>query len=558
MFICVHPWLNLLTPRPYQLAALDALDTYLAEQKGNPCIVLPTGAGKTPTMAWAVKKYVSTWPKTRIIILAHIRELLEQGVEKMRTIWPAAPIGVYSAGLGSRDRHYNITYASIQSVFKRGCDFDPFDLIFIDEAHRIPLEQDGQYRRFIDDCKLCNPKLRVVGWTATPYRLAGGAICHKDYVLNDIIYEANVKDLIEQGYLCRLRTKIGVHEIDTNGVHRSKGDFKTGELEQRAMVDATVDGIAAEAVELLNRENRRAVLFFCVTVDHAEKFSRALAALGVTAPTIHAKTSSHVRSQLVRDFAAGRLRGLCNVNVLSEGFDAQRIDAVVLVRPTESMGLYYQQVGRGLRTHPDKTDCLVLDFAGNIVRHGPIDLLQGDRPQMTTCGGEGCREHFPSIIGACPQCGWKIPPEIIDPNVLPKGGGERIIPTDPKARVEGAILSDQAEPWEMPVKSVAVKLHEKPGRPASLCVTYQGDFESHREWVCLSHPGFAGHKAKNWWRARFGDPVPESSEAAIASNLFLADAIAEVTDRIVVRQAGKYSEVVAWKFKNQMTGAIAK
>lgn len=540
-----------MTPRPYQSAAIESLFAYLASSDGNPCIVLPTGAGKTPTMAWTIQQCVTQWPDTRVMVLAHIRELLEQGVEKMRAIWPQAPVGVYSAGLGSRDMNYSVTYASIQSVFKRACDFPPFDLIFIDEAHRIPLEQEGQYRQFLRDAKLCNPHIRVVGWTATPYRLAGGDICHKDFILNEVVYTANVKQLIDDGHLAPLRTKLGANEVDTSGVKKSRGEFNAKQLEAAAMVDETVDGIASEAVEIINRERRNSVLFFCCGVDHCDKMSRALAALGVDAPTIHANTSSVDRAARGNAFKAGRLRALCNVNVLSEGFDAQRVDAVVMIRPTQSKGLYYQQVGRGLRTFAGKTDCLVLDFAGNIVRHGPIDHLEGSKTEMVTCGGDICREHFARVINKCPACGWDVPPPT--PKFFESEVGEpkkRIIPTDPNARTEASILSG-GEPWEMKVETVVASVHQKDGKKPTLKVEYRapGGMESHREWICLGHDGYAGHKARSWWRARFGDPVPGDPADAMAANLFLGQAIADATDRIVVKQVGKYTEVSGVKFK---------
>lgn len=534
-----------MTPRPYQSAALEALESYLRERDGNPCVVLPTGAGKTPTMAWAIQSYLSRWPDTRICVLAHIQELLEQGVEKMRAIWPTAPIGVYSAGLKSRDIGYAITYAGIQSVYDKACKFPPFDLIFIDEAHRIPLKSQGQYQQFIREARLNNPHVRVVGWTATDYRLDGGRICGPKYILRKVCYSANVKDLIDDGYLSSLRTKIGKKFVNASGVSKSGGDFNAEQLSKIANVSETVSGIAMEAVKFLDAENRRSCLFFAVTIEHAENLSAALSALDFDAPVIHSKTPMSVRTSLAEQFKAGQLRGLVNVNVLSEGFDAQRIDAVVMVRPTASKGLYYQQVGRGLRTHDSKADCLILDFAGNIARHGPIDQLEGCPPVMQTCGS--CQEYWPRVLGKCPACAWEIPPGEATPAAE---GSARQIPTDPSARTDAPILSD-ADPWTVPCTSVQVAVHKKADKPPTLMVTYGHGFDMHREWICLEHDGYAKAKAKQWWRSRFGDPVPETVSAALSGNLFLADAIKAKTESITVKRDGKYTQIIRYNFRKE-------
>src|SRR4051812_1102622 len=135
-----------MTPRPYQTAAGEALDHHLATYDDNPVLELPTGSGKTPVMAWTIQRYLSAWPKTRILVLAHVRELLIQGVDKMKTIWPDAPIGVYCSALKRKEVAYPIPYGSIQSIHRKAFDFPPFDLIFVDEAHRIPLKNEGTYR----------------------------------------------------------------------------------------------------------------------------------------------------------------------------------------------------------------------------------------------------------------------------------------------------------------------------------------------------------------------------------------------------------------------------
>jgi DNA repair protein RadD len=546
-----------MNPRPYQIEAAEALDNHLATSDSNPCIVLPTGAGKTPTMAWTLEKYVRQWPATRAIVLAHNQELIRQGIDKMLSIWPAAPVGVFSAGLGQRNATRNITYATIGSVYKRALDFDPFDLIYIDEAHRIPLADEGQYRQFLREAKLNNPAVRAVGWTATPYRLAGGSIVHKDYILNEIIYSANVATLIADGYLSKLRTKAGAAEIDTSEIHKRGGEFVTKELETAAM--AEVDGIVAESVRILERERRKHVLFFCVTVEHATAVSQALALLKWHAPVVEANTKKADRNAYTAAFAAGKLRALCNVNILSEGFDAPCVDAVVMIRPTESKGLYYQQVGRGLRLSPGKSDCLILDFAGNVAKHGPIDQLEGCPARTRTCGN--CREVYAEAVGNCPQCGWEPPPSGLPGGEGPKGA-EREIPKDPRGRSEAAILSSDGAPWTVEVADVLATLHtpRDAAKTPTLKVQYlaAGGMESYSEWICLGHSGFAREKARRWWAARFpGEPVPASAAEAITSRLFLSDELKQKTESITVRQAGRFAEIVAHRLRANHLAAVA-
>ena len=180
--------------RPYQRAAVDATWNYLRNREGNPCIVLPTGAGKTIVLAELIREALTQWSGTRICVLAHVRELVAQNADKLRRYWPEAPLGIYSASLKRRDRFEPVIFASIQSVASKAMQMGRFDLLLIDEAHRIPLRSEGQYRQFIADCLRANPQLRIAGLTATPYRLGGGPVCGPDYILNEVCYEARVGD----------------------------------------------------------------------------------------------------------------------------------------------------------------------------------------------------------------------------------------------------------------------------------------------------------------------------------------------------------------------------
>ena len=142
--------------RPYQLEAVRAVYDHLRTRDDNPCVVIPTGGGKTPVIATICRDAVTHW-NGRVVILAHVKELLEQAADKVRHIAPDVPMGIYSAGLKRKDLGYAVTIAGIQSIWKKACDLGPVDLIIVDEAHMVPAEDDGMYRQFIANAKAVNP-----------------------------------------------------------------------------------------------------------------------------------------------------------------------------------------------------------------------------------------------------------------------------------------------------------------------------------------------------------------------------------------------------------------
>ena len=175
----------MLTLRPYQHEAVAAVYQHLRERDDNPCVVIPTGGGKTPVMATICRDAVVTWGG-RVLIVAHVKELLEQSADKLRVVCPEVKFGIYSAGLKRRDTQAPVIVAGIQSIYKRACELGPIDLILVDEAHMIPPEGEGMYQQFLAEAKVVNPNLRVIGLTATPYRLKSGLICTPDHFLNEV------------------------------------------------------------------------------------------------------------------------------------------------------------------------------------------------------------------------------------------------------------------------------------------------------------------------------------------------------------------------------------
>lgn len=528
--------------RPYQQEAVEAIYRHLRERDDNPCVVIPTGGGKTPVMAHVCKDAVARW-KGRVMILAHVKELLEQTRGKLHLVAPEMwmKTGVYSAGLKSRDTEHPIIVAGIQSVYKRACELGAFDLIIIDEAHMIPPDGDGMYRTFLEDARKVNPNVRLIGLTATPFRMKSGMICEPENILNHVCYEIGVKELIVQGYLCPLITKASREKVDTSGLHVRAGEFVAGEVEDLMNTDDRVESACQEIVE--QTRNRRSVLIFAAGVGHGQNIAGVLREkCGAQAGTVFGDTLDFERDRVLSEFKQGELKYLVNVNVLTTGFDAPNIDCVAMVRPTLSPGLYYQMVGRGFRLNPGKENCLVLDFGGNVLRHGPVDAIR-IREVGRNGNGEApakecpqCRSLIAAAYSVCPDCGYEFPQK------------ERR-KHDGSASTEG-ILSGQVMTTEFPVQEVRYFVHQKRGAPddapRTMRVEYRIGFNDHQsEWVCFEHTGWAKKKAEQWWRRRSHASVPESADEAVAR---AEDGALARTRSITVRSiAGEeYSRIIGY------------
>ncbi|MCR4415116.1 MAG: DEAD/DEAH box helicase family protein, partial [Thermoguttaceae bacterium] len=260
--------------RPYQRECVDAVYQHLRTRDDNPCAVVPTAGGKTPIIATICKDAVGQW-NGRVLILAHVKELLEQTADKLRAVCPEVEFGIYSAGLKRRDTSHAVIVAGIQSVYRRACELDRFDLVLVDEAHLIPLEGEGMYRQFLADAKVINPDLRIVGFTATPFRLKTGPICTPEGFLNTICYEVSVRELIVGGYLCPLITKAGINKADFARLQVRGGEFVADEMESLMDDDRLVEAACGETVGYAT--DRRAVLIFASGVKHGQHIVRVLA-----------------------------------------------------------------------------------------------------------------------------------------------------------------------------------------------------------------------------------------------------------------------------------------
>jgi DNA repair protein RadD len=343
--------------------------------------------------------------------------------------------------------------------------------------------------------------------------MKGGMICAPENVLNAICYEIGVRELIVQGYLCPLRSKAGSQHPDYDQLHVRGGEFVAGEVEQVMDTDQLVLSACREIVQYT--ADRRAVLIFAAGVQHGEHVVRVLRERHqLECGFICGETLPFERDETLRRFRSGTLKYLANVNVLTTGFDATHIDCVALLRPTNSPGLFYQMCGRGFRLHPGKTDCLVLDFGGNILRHGPVDQIRIHEPRGGSREGAAaakecpqCHELIAAGYSLCPQCAYVFPA----PERQPHAG---------QASTEG-VLSDEVQRSEYEVQEVYYAEHVKrnapPEAPHTLRVDYKIAFNTYvSEWVCFEHDGWPREKAEAWWRTRADSPPPTMAAEAAA------------------------------------------
>lgn len=522
--------------RPYQSEAIDATLKYFAEEDGNPLIVLPTGTGKSVVIAEFCRRILRQWPDTKILVVTHVRELIRQNHEELKALWPEAPAGINSAGLKKREYDPPIVFCGIQSVYNKASRFTKVDLVLVDEAHLIPRKTNTMYQKFLNNLKLMNPHVRVVGLTATPYRLDSGLLhSGKDALFDAVSYEAGLKEMVKGGYLTKLVSKQPKTKLDVRNVSIRGGEFVAGEL-QRAVDRKDVNEAAVQEI-LSYGADRQSWLIFCSGVSHATHIAELITKHGISCATIFGETPAAERDQIVADFKARKIRAIASMGVLTTGFNAPAVDLLALLRPTQSTGLYIQIMGRGMRNAPGKENCLVLDFAGNIARHGPVDRVNPKKPRKTDGEGVAPVKECPecsSIVFAgsseCPDCGYVWPPK--EPEI------DATASTLP-------VMSDALPVKWVPVNSVAYRQHVKPGSPNSMRVEYRSGLTVYREWVCFDHKGYPKDKAVKWWAQRMAGPgiLPKSTEEAIKESSKLIKPV-----EIRVQNNGKYTEIVSFRF----------
>lgn len=387
------------TLRPYQQEAVDRTLNYFRKLRSPAVIVLPTGAGKSLVIAELAKI-----AKGRVLVLAHVKELVEQNHLKYESYGLEA--GVYSAGLNQKDHMQKVIFGSIQSVAKANdAFFNDFTLLVIDECHRVGLEPESQYAKVIEQLKRNNPRICILGLTATPYRLGVGWIYNyalrgelktqEPRFFKHCIYDLPLEYMIRNQFLTRpVKVDIPVTSYDFSELTEGGQAYTMAQVEavlnqQRRLTPLIIKNI----IDITERDQRQGVMIFSSTVKHAEEILQHLPA--GQARLVVGTTELSERDQIVDDFKQKMFKYLVNVSVLTTGFDAAHVDVIAILRPTESISLYQQIIGRGLRLDTNKKDCLVLDYTG--MGHSIFSPEIGDRKPAS----ESVAVQVP-----CTECGF--------------------------------------------------------------------------------------------------------------------------------------------------------
>ena len=521
------------TLRPYQQQAIDGLYDYWACKRGdNPLIVAPTGSGKTAIIAQLVKDAMD-FPGTRVLVLTHVKELLEQGAQGLLRMYPQAQIGFYSASLGQKRLDQPITFAGIQSVYKRAFDMiPPPDLVLIDEAHMVPKNTTTRYGKFLEDLRTANSAVKVIGLTATPYRLDSGLLHEGEGALFDgIAYDIPIGKLMDEGYLSPVISKGGARQIDLTNVGKRGGEFIESELAIAASDPELVRATVEEICEL--GADRKAWLIFGSGIKHAKMLADGISDHGYSAEVVTGEDAMKDRAAKIDRFRRGETRALVNCNVLTTGFDVPSVDLVALVRATESTGLYVQIVGRGTRLADGKENCLVLDYGGNVARHGFIDAV---KPKRNGGTGDGdapvkqcpeCEMYCHTAVMVCPECGYDFPPRELN-------HGHKAY--------DGALLSKDVEEEWLAVDDVTYTRWKKADKPDSVRVTYHCGLLNISEWLCPDHGGYAASR----YQARM---AALKASAMTTDDAMLECEVWTIPSRIKVRPDGKFHQIIQLDYK---------
>jgi DNA repair protein RadD len=373
--------------RPHQIEAADAVEDAWRSGIARPLVDSCVGSGKSLIMAELARR---GWLRgERSLILAHTRELVEQNAVACRSL--GLTCGINAAALNERTWRAPVISAAIQSVYKNAASFGPIANIFIDESHLLPHNEAGMYRDFLRGM----PGGRVAGFSGTVFRLQGGSLVEGEGAPFDkVVYRYSIIDGIRDGYLVPAFSYAADDKMDVSKLRTKAGEY-TPESQDAQMLEAMDNHL----VQMLHHgHDRRAWLVFEASTKAAKAMCDRMNEWGIPTGLVLGTTPAGERVQTIAAYRAGRLRALVNVAALTTGFDVQRVDLLVMRRRTKSLGLYIQMTGRILRTiggnieastAAGKPDAGVIDFAGNIDAHGPLDLI---RPKETTAKLISCED----------------------------------------------------------------------------------------------------------------------------------------------------------------------
>jgi len=562
--------------RWYQNEAIGSLFKYFEQNTtGNPIVALPTGTGKSIIPAAFIKHVMHNWPNQRFMVLTHVKELIEQNSDKLKLIAPEISYGMHSAGLNRRDMVEPVIYGGVQSVAptikaieKKAIEdygvFDPFlrqhfghiNIVWIDECQLLSNKDESLYQYILRQLMLINPKIRVIGLSATPYRMKSGMLTDGG-VFTDICFDMtsreNFNRLIKEGFLANLFPRPTTSKLDLSTVRIVGGDFVGSSIDDNLNENDLFKAVK-EVVHF--GENRQCWMQFCQGVNMTEKISEMFRYLGIETDSVHSKKSAKENDKVIKAFRTGKLRNVANANKLTVGFDHPPVDLIGCFRATLSPGLWVQLLGRGTRVWGGgeimvndqgyhfraKQDCLVLDYARNTERLGPInDPVIPKTPSGKKQGGEApvkicqnCGMYAHTSVRICDFCGHEFPRF---EKLRSEASTDQLI--------AGAIPDTVIEDFDvhMVTYSRYVKKNKSGDHisPPMVRVNYfVGLDRPISEYVMFEHTGFPLRKAQQWWAQRHSEPCPPTTDQALKmiSQLRKPKSIGAITNQ-------KYPEIVS-------------
>jgi DNA repair protein RadD len=582
----------MLTLRPYQEECVQGLFDFFYEHRANPLaspiVCLPTGTGKSFVIAEFIRRLLSRSSRARVMVATHVAELVAQNHKELIELWPSAPAGIYSAGLKRRDVTTPITFCGIDSVAKRIDEFGHIDVLLVDECHLISDKDDTRYLKAIDGLRRRNPQLRVIGLSATPYRLGLGLLTEGKvftHVSTDYCSFEKFNQLLDDGYMVPCVPKRTEFELDTNTVGTRGGEFIQAELQAAVDKEAITKRALAEAIS--HGRRRRHWLVFCTGVEHAEHVCGELNKLGFPALCVHSdvkelgagitqRPGESIRDAHFRAFKEGLVAALVGVSVFGTGFNFPPVDFIVFLRPTKSAIIWVQFLGRGTRpvyakgydlstkegrlaaiAASTKQNCLVLDFGGNTRRLGPIN-----DPVIPRKKGEKKSGMVPFKI--CPICDTYNHVRARFCVCCQEAFPERFNGSDTASEDElirreksGAEKKPRQEQTEIPqtfeVASVEFSRHisRDTSKPPSLRITFRcvGGM-LFNQWLCLEHPpGYARKKAQeSWLLLAIGSGLKDTSPPASVTEALELTPYLSAPRQINVIVRTQFSDVVSYTF----------
>lgn len=527
--------------RWYQEEAVQSLFDFFNDpvrahslEPANPLICMPTGTGKSVVIAEFLRRALMTYPQTRAIVATHVKELVRQNAKKLMDIWPLAPVGIHSAGLSQRDTMQPIIFGGVQSMVGKFPLFGWRDLLAIDEAHLLSPNGDTSYQKFIDELskgpvgadpssRNVNPYLKVIGFTATPYRLGLGHMTNGNmftHVAYDLCTIDAFNRLMAEGYLSPVIPQRTDQELDVSNVGLRNGDFIPGQLQDAIDKETITYGALKQVIN--KGHDRRSWLLFASGVEHAEHISEMLNnVFGVSCVAIHSGNSKEKNDKNLELWQTGQVRAAVNMNSLTTGVDHPACDLIAVLRPTMSTGLWVQMIGRGTRPFNwfmlspaeqqrlilfqgfIKQNCLVLDFAGNTRRLGPINDPvipkpkgkgpPGDAP-VKICDACGTYNHATAKL--CIGCGKEFD---FSENISRKASELELLRSN----------LPQIEPFTVD-RVVLVPHTSNHSGNGSIKVAYYCGLRTFYEWISVESPSNLFRKrSRDWFRQRYHYQTPQ-------------------------------------------------